>query len=332
MREQNLAVHSSIPSGFLQCDAHELYQILDGPTLINLQGEKTEPLFLSTLLHGNETTGFRSIQRILREIGSTPLPRSLSIFIGNVTAARYGVRRLPTQRDYNRVWLPGPGDEHAVTQSVIANMVQRDVFACIDIHNNTGRNPHYAIVSTQEEAHLALARSFGPRIVYATFPDNSCSAAFSKLCPAITLEAGIVGDASGVDHVADFLRQCISSDSWMDSSPEDFALYHTVAVVKVKKSCSIGLVGEGADVELLPDVDRFNFNWLNPGTQLGRVRNGHGRCLRIEGADDSILTSDYLSTECGALATVKPVMPAMLTTDCEIIKMDCLCYLMERLM
>ncbi len=330
MSRQKLTVISSIPPGLLQCDARDLYKILQGPTLIHLVGDKAEPLFISTLLHGNETTGFQSIQRVLRE--TKRLPRSVSIFIGNISAARYAERHLATQQDYNRVWLPGEGDEHAMAQDVIASMRRRNVFACIDIHNNSGRNPHYAIVATQEEAHIALAKSFGPRIVYATFPDSSCSAVFSKWCPAITVEAGIVGDASGVEHVSDFLRYCISSDDWMNFSPESFALYHTVAAIKIEESCSIGLLGEDADIELLPDVDRFNFNWLDPGTQLGKVRNGRSSCLRVEGVDDTMVISDYLGTERGVLQTVKPIMPAMLTTDCEIIKMDCLCYLMERLL
>lgn len=332
MSRQNLTILSSIPGGFLECDARELHQILDGPTLINLQGERAEPLFLCTLLHGNETTGLKSIQRVLREYQTIQLPRSVSIFIGNIEAARYGQRRLPTQQDFNRVWLPGEGSEHAMTQDVMASMLKRSVFACIDIHNNTGRNPHYAIVATQEEAHIALAKAFSSRVVYATFPDNSCSAAFSEWCPAITIEAGVVGDASGVDHVADYLRSCIASDRWLKNATGSFALYHTVAVVKVEDSCSIGLIGEDTDIELLPDIDRLNFTWLGPGTQLGKVRNSHGNCLRVDGAGDLTTLSDYLVTEHGALRTVKPIMPAMLTTDCEIVKMDCLCYLMERLL
>jgi hypothetical protein len=34
------------------------------------------------------------------------LPRSLSLFVGNTAAAEQGVRHLPEQPDYNRVW-PG---------------------------------------------------------------------------------------------------------------------------------------------------------------------------------------------------------------------------------
>ena len=315
----------------LECEASELHKVLDGPALIHLPGVKQEPLFICTLLHGNETTGLQSLQRILKRFNDS-LPRSISIFIGNVEAARHGERRLPNQLDYNRIWSGGEGNEYAMTKKVLAIMAGRKVFACIDIHNNTGRNPHYAIVATQEETHLALAKRFSHRVVYATYPDTSCSAAFSKLCPAITIEAGVVGDASGVDHVSRYLTDCIESDVWRENDLDDFDLYHTVAVVKLREQCSIGMLGEGKDVELLPDVDRLNFNMLDPGTQLGVARNAGGVCLSLEGVDRSSTLSDYLTTAHGELRTVKPIMPAMLTTDCEIIKMDCLCYLMERLL
>ena len=92
------------------------------------------------------------------------------------------------------------------------------------------------------------------------------------------------------------------------------------------------MLGEGRDIELLPDVDRLNFHMLDEGTQIGITRNAGGVCLSLEGVDRSSALSDYLTTTDGELRTVKPIMPAMLTTDCEIIKMDCLCYLMERLL
>ena len=327
----SLKEYSSIPTGFLESQADELYKILDGPSLIHLSGTKREPLFICTLLHGNETTGLQSLQRVLKHFDGT-LPRSISIFIGNVEAARYGERHLSNQLDYNRIWSGGEGNEYAMTKKVVSVMAERDVFACIDIHNNTGRNPHYAIVATQEEAHLALARKFSHRVVYATYPDTSCSVAFSKLCPAITIEAGVVGDASGIDHVSRFLIECIQSDDWQGSDADEFDLYQTVAIVKIRETCSIGMLGEGTDVELLPGVDRLNFNMLAPGTQIGTTQNAGGVCLSLEGMDRSSALSDYITTANGELRTVKPIMPAMLTTDCEIIKMDCLCYLMERLL
>jgi hypothetical protein len=63
-----------------------------------------EPLFVSVLLHGNEDTGWRAIQTILRQHRATILPRPLLLFVGNIEAAKTNVRTLPQQEDYNRAW------------------------------------------------------------------------------------------------------------------------------------------------------------------------------------------------------------------------------------
>lgn len=330
MGQSGLRVVSSLPDGFMDCDATELANVLGGPTLINLPGAASAPLFISTLLHGNETTGFTSLQQVLGQLDLTALPRAVSILIGNVEAARSVERRLAGQPDYNRIWAAGESDEHLIARHVLDLMSNAGVSACVDIHNNTGRNPHYSIVATRERSHLSLARRFGSKIVYATYPDTSCAAAFSRLCPSITIEAGVVEDASGVEHVSRFLHDLMGAKGGESEGSGEFDLFHTVAVVKVSDGCSVGLLGEETDVELPPDVDRFNFRMIDPGTMLGLVRSDS--CLRVEGTANGSNRLDYfLATDGGKLRTAKALMPAMLTTDCEIIKLDCLCYLMEQL-
>ena len=99
-----LTIINNIPEGLLEKEADELYKILPGPTLMHLSGNKQPPLFVSVLMHGNEDTGWIAIRDLLRQYQDKTLPRSLSVFIGNVDAARHGVRFLENQPDYNRIW------------------------------------------------------------------------------------------------------------------------------------------------------------------------------------------------------------------------------------
>ena len=98
---------NEIPDGFLDIDAINLHEILPGPTLIHLSGRRQEPLFVSILLHGNEDTGLKAIQSVLRSYHERELPRALSLFVGHVAAARHGLWRLDDQPDYTRVWPGG---------------------------------------------------------------------------------------------------------------------------------------------------------------------------------------------------------------------------------
>src|SRR5262249_32103782 len=144
-------------------------EILSGPTLLHLNGRRTEPLFVSILLHGNEDVGLRAVQQLLTSAGAQMLPRALSIFIGNVQAARAGGRRLADQPDYNRV-CPGAAHagppEHALMRDVVAQMQARNVFASVDLHNNTGLNPHYACVARLDSPFVHVASLFSRTIVY----------------------------------------------------------------------------------------------------------------------------------------------------------------------
>ena len=116
---------------------------------MDLPGRERRPLFVSVLLHGNEDTGLAAAQEVLRRHLSRELHRSLLLFVGNVAAAAANVRTLPGQADYNRVWpgTPTPDIPEAhMARWVFDYAASRRPFASIDIHNNTGLNPHYACI------------------------------------------------------------------------------------------------------------------------------------------------------------------------------------------
>jgi succinylglutamate desuccinylase len=207
-----LTQYDALPPGLLDLPAARLGEVLPGPTLIHLPGRRTPPLFVSVLLHGNEDTGWLAAQSVLKKYATTELPRALSLFIGNIDAARCGLRRLDGQPDYNRVW---PGSEEtqpvelAMMQQVVDAMRARGVFASIDIHNNTGLNPHYACVNRLEQDFLHLATLFSRIVVYFIRPLGVQSAAFAELCPAVTLECGKPGTPGSIEHAADFMEACL---------------------------------------------------------------------------------------------------------------------------
>lgn len=327
-----LNVCDGLPPGFLDVSPGALIEQLKSPTLFHLPGQTAEPLFVSVMLHGNEPAGLYAIQKLLRRYKDQTLPRALSVFVGNVYAAHHGKRYLPGQPDYNRIWCTGRGEEHEMTQRVLYEMRQRRVFAGIDVHNNTGRNPHYGIIAKDRRAHIQLARGFAQTVVYATYPDTTCTVAFSELCPAVTIEAGMPDDKSGVEQAYEFIDACLRHDRDMSGTMSNADLYHTVAVVKVSQECSFGFQDDDVDLEFVEDLDRFNFTELAPGVMFGRARTNSSACLRVINNHGVEVKSTYFETdEQGSIRTTRPLMPAMLTTDRDIIGMDCLCYLMERM-
>ncbi|HEC13879.1 MAG TPA: peptidase M14 [Acidiferrobacteraceae bacterium] len=328
-----LRVVDSLPQGFVDVAAVDLYSVVSGPSLIHLSGRHPEPLFVSVLLHGNETTGLTTVQRLLKKYRDQELPRAISLFVGNVEAARQGMRRLPGQPDYNRIWSGGDSAEQIMAQQVLREMQERQVFACVDIHNNTGLNPHYAIVSHLDHHHFQMATLFGRTVVYATTPVTTCNYAFAGTCPAVTLESGLPGQAQGEGHVFEYLEACMRLSKLPDSpvAAHDMDLFHTVATVKIPQRMSFGFSDPDAAIRLIPDIDRLNFREVAAGTLLAELRPGSGAYLEVWDENGNDAQGRYFTQANDQVRTARAVMPSMLTMREDIIRMDCLCYLMERM-
>ena len=323
---------TAIPDGLLELPATKLHKRLDGPTLIHLPGRNPEPLFVSVLLHGNEDTGWEAMRQLLQKYEGRELPRALSLFIGNISAAKKGVRRLEGQHDYNRIWMGNGDAEHKMAQQIVEVMRQRQVFASIDIHNNTGLNPHYACINVQDHRFLHLALLFSRTVVYFITPDAVQSMAFSALCPSVTVECGKVGQQHSIGHALEFVEAALHLDHFPQHkvAPQDYDLFHTVATVKVPPSVSFGFAPQGGDLAFSQDLDHLNFRELPGGTFLAQLHSESARLEAWDEAGDDV-AERFFTNDNGTLKTRLPVMPSMLTLNEEVIRQDCLCYLMERL-
>lgn len=327
-----LTIYEAIPDGLLERESHELHEVLPGPSLIHLRGRMEEPLFVSVLLHGNEDTGWLAIRELLARYRGHGLPRSLSVLVGNVAAARHRKRRLDGQPDFNRVWAGGDTLEHAMARQVLDEMRRRRVFAAVDIHNNTGINPHYACVNALDPRYLQLATLFGRTVVYFIRPETVCSMAFADLCPAVTLESGQPGQPHGTEHALNFVESCLRLSAVPDHpvAGHDMDLYHTVAVVKVREGVDFSFQKGTGTVWFVPDLDHLNFSELPAGTPLGGVREGAGLPLEVTDENGDDVAQRYLEVVDGEIVTRVPIMPSMLTLDENIIRQDCVGYVMER--
>lgn len=326
-----------IPEGLLERPASALYQQLGGPALIHLRGRIEQPLIVSVLQHGNEITGWEAIRRLLKShYAFDQLPRSLVIFIGNPRAARHRLRRLDDQPDFNRCWPGGKETDSPYTQlfrHIHDRLLELQPLACIDVHNNTGLNPHYAAVNRIRSDYLRLASLFSSKVVYFTMPTGTLSHSMSEFCPALTLECGQAGEIHGTDHSLAFLETCLHLDeiSLQPVDADAVHLFHMVATVSVNPEVLFGFGRIPADLALHDELDRFNFCELPTGTSFGHVNNGVRGPLVARDTEGEDVTDTFFSISDGQVRTAREIMPSMLTLDRRVIQQDCLCYLMERI-
>ncbi|MCK5830439.1 MAG: succinylglutamate desuccinylase/aspartoacylase family protein [Methylococcales bacterium] len=323
-----------LPVSLLTAMPESLHKLFPDPTLFHLSGKHKEPLFVSVLLHGNETTGFLGLQKLLLKYQKQELPRSLSFYLGNTLAANQGVRRLDKQPDFNRIW-PGTElpetNETLMAQEIVDIMEQRNIFASIDVHNNTGLNPQYACVNKLDNQFLQLANLFGRLVVYFTRPIGVQSGAFSKLCPSVTLECGKPGHQFGVDHTFEYLNSCLHLSKLSDQPvlSQDIDIYHTVAQVKINKGIQFSFDVQ-TELVLDKDLERMNFTEISAGTEFGIVNHNVSMPLIVKNSEGNIVTEKFFTMTENRLTIKKNTMPSMLTLDERVIRQDCLCYLMEK--
>jgi len=330
-----LRQYHALPDGLLTATAAQLADLLGGPSLIHLAGRRQQPLFVSLLLHANEITGLLAMQALLRQYQGKELPRALSFFIGNVEAARDGLRRLAGQPDYNRVWpgceLPDSPEKRMMAE-VFDIMRARHPFASIDVHNNTGINPHYACINRIDNRFMHLGSLFSRTLVYFIRPLGVQSMAFGQFCPSITVECGKVGQVAGERHAQEFLDACLHLSEIPDHpvAAHDIDLFHTVATVRVPRAYSFGFGNKPVDICFIDDIDHLNFRELPPGTTLAYLDGVEQLPLEATDEQGREVAGQFFTVEGDVLRTTRALMPSMFTLDERVVRQDCLGYLMER--
>ena len=322
---------TELPEGFLDLKVENILTLFPKPSLIHIKGDKPVPLFVSILLHGNEYSGLKAVQALLRNYPAR-LPRSIYLFIGNVTAAAEGLRVIPGQTDYNRCW-PGTemcaNDETGMMQAVIEHVTRDALFAAVDVHNNSGFNPHYACISDVTRDNLQLAAMFNHIGLVIRQTKGLCTMAFDGICPATTLECGRPGEAAGIAHTVELLDGLLHIDH-LPQRPlpaHDLQLMESFARVKIPQHIDFEFDLNGkTELQFDPDFERYNFSEIHSHHVFARSRTS--RPLMITNRYGSDITDQIIRVEHGKVFLNKTLMPAMITTDEAIVRQDCLCYLL----
>ena len=326
-----------LPEGLLDLPADKLYTQIDNHTLIHLKGKIKRPVFISILQHGDEHTGWDALKDYLNNHQHV-LPRSLSILFGNIQAARYNVRQLDNQPDFNRSWPCSLKQDFPVAknmQEITDIMRELRPFASVDIHNNSGRNPHYSGINKLDPEFINLASLFSDTMIYFTSPLGIQSSAFAEFCPAVTVECGLSGTSDGVEQTHTFLELLLNQSNLMQVPGilEHQKVYKIEATVKIKQDIDFSFEQHDHDFILVADLDVLNFHPISAGEKFGtlseKLAANKYMPIVVTNAKNQIITDDYFSIDQDKLVCNHSFIPSMITQKISAIKQDCLCYIMH---
>jgi len=339
--KSNLTILNHIPSAFLSISHRQIKELFDTPTLIHLKGEKEPALFISILLHGNEYSGLQIMQEILKKYQTTDgykLPRGIWLFIGNVDAAHMGVRLRDGQIDFNRAWpgTPEPESDTAVLiQEVMDTITQGDLFASIDLHNNTGQNPPYGCISVVNEKNKYLSSFFNHFAMVFQSPKGVSTMAFDDICPAITLECSTPGNIPAIKRAFELIDDLMHMDHFPEKPlpVHDLQLVKNSATIKINTDVTFCFEDEeysdtlGYDLTLVKNFDHHNFTLLEQDEIFAYSKVP--KPFLVISPDGKDITEDIIKNDNGKISLKRALMPAMISMDKKIVLQDCLCYLLE---
>jgi succinylglutamate desuccinylase len=334
-----LKIYERPPEALFSTPAPQLEQLLGGPALIHIEGQARLPLFLSVLLHGNETSGWQALCEVMSEIMSQQaiLQRDLILFIGNVAAAAQGVRSLPGQMDFNRIWR-GEHGMTALASDVLDELAHQPLFAALDIHNNTGRNPHYSVLTEVTPQSIGLALLFSEKAVLVEEPDTVLTRAVQHFCPSITVEVGPVGDPESTFRTVDLLQRYLALEQIPAGVLQDLQLHNSLARVHVKPGVRYEFAdhlvqGHLSDYDLVltAGMEAVNFHDVSRDTEFAYSQQPMHEVLQVLDNNHKDVTSEFLQSDNGHITLKRALVPAMYTTDQVVIAQDCLCYFMEQI-
>jgi len=316
-------------------------QSLEGATLWRVPGrDRSRARVVTTLLHGNEPSGFLALHDWLRS-GVEPAVDAVCI-LGNVEAARlhpvFTERSVPGRRDLNRCFLGPWGDtEGRLARSILSAIAGCRPEAVIDLHNNTGRNPPYGVGLEPSREALALTALFGDSFVWTRLELGALLEAVEH-CPTITVEVGKSGDAEADRVAREGIGRFLSTERLFRVEPPDRAAEPPpvrVLEMPMRARVPAGLrlamaqrPDASVDLTMPDDIDRHNFETIPAGSRIGWVR-GEGCPLELMDEQGNDRAAEYFERRGEELVARRPFTPIMITVDEEIAASDCVFYVVH---
>ncbi len=304
------------------------------PTWIRQSGsDGSRVRVLTTLLHGNEPSGSYAVARWLSS-GRKPAVDTV-FFIASVEAALaeppLSHRLLPGQPDANRTYrAPFNGPAGQLALEVLDRVQALRPEALIDLHNNTGHNPAYSVVTGTSNPELRLTSLFAERLVLSDLHLGALIEATAAWCPSVVVECGRAG-APEADAVAwRGLERFLTADDLRlnEALPRQLEVLHSPVRVSVKPGVSLALAAApSAETSLTIDlgVEAFNFKPMPERTVIGWSNHDDLPIIAV-GAAGVDIAPELFERRNGTIVTRAPIVPVMMTVDAEIALSDCLFY------
>lgn len=297
------------------------------------------------LLHGNEPSGLVAIHRWLRSRRRPAVDTSL--FVVAVEAAQrapgLAFRMPPGRRDLNRCFgdaspiqdAGGVDRDAALARALLARIRHRPCEALVDLHNNTGRNPSYGVLTRPTQAHIGLVTLFAEiTCLLAALSLGTLLEAIDEAFPAVSIECGQAHTEAADQVASEGLRRFLERDQ-LPRTPSlaTHRFFEEPVRVCLRPGTRVAFADRpiaSVELTLRPDIEAHNFQRPAAGTLIGWLAADAPWPFLSQQRAGRDLTRDCFARDGEALRWRGELVPIMMTTDARVAFADCLCYLMHQ--
>ena len=305
---------------------------LEGPTLIDVPGtDHSRYRAIVTLLHGNEPSGLKAVDQLLRH---NIIPATdLTIIIASVNAALHppvlSHRFLPWEADMNRCFDPPCiTDQNRLAEAIITELDTRKPEAVVDTHNTSAHSEPFAVCLADTESIRQLTGIFADNLVVMDQTLGTLLERGNMDNPWLTVEFGGIMDPRADTLAFETLVSFITSQELFEQPSKPMqTLYHPLRleIVEDARIHYSSSVIHNSHITMFNTIDQLNFQRIEAGTPLGWLSPDGLEWFRIRGGNKEKV-ENYFCNNNGFLTTRKPFTLFMSTTDPYIAQKDCLLY------
>lgn len=302
----------------------EFLKFLGEPSIVKIQGKTDECVVISSLIHGNEPSGFFAMQNFLKQ--TRELDKTVFFVFFNIRASLtrpfFTTRHCDDESDLNRVWGDAIGSEGQ--KSLIEEMknffLEKKPQFYFEFHNTTGNNPVFVPTPTLDSDVLRVASVFSDLILHYPSKDTLIGWLESKCC-SLAIECGKNALEQSHHNAEEVLKKALVLSGCIKGSLEykdEMKILCRPDKISVDNQATIDISDEntGADLVLRKDIDELNLKEIPADFFLGFVNK-------------NVIEHEKLYIMNNELRTKQPCMFLMLTAIPDVIRKDALGYFVD---
>ncbi|GAB3038278.1 M14 family metallopeptidase [Bowmanella dokdonensis] len=306
---------------------------LRGPTLIDVKGrDQSRCRMISTLVHGNEPSGFIALHRWLSE-GHQPAT-NLCFILASVQAARktplFTTRYLAEEEDLNRCFgQPGHGPVYQRGRAIMQAIRELRPEVLLDLHNTSGEGPAFAVSVRDGDSERALAGYFTDTMILTGLRIGALMEQDFG-CPNVTIECGGAGQRHSHQTAYLGIKSLCDAQDWRrPAGLSPVQVLRAPLRVELRRGFRLeyaDTASGAADLCLRPDIESLNSGTAAAGTLLGRLGEAGLEMLAVRNERGEEVSRNLFSVKGDCLVSRVPLRIFMATPRVDIATTDCLFY------